>query len=158
MAHLADTNVLLRWAQPHLPDHPIAMDAVAFLIRGGDMVFITPQNLIEFWAVATRPTSANGLGMTPGQADREVARVEGFFPLLEDMPAIYHKWRSLVTTLLISGRQAHDARLVAVMLTHGVSSFLTFNTADFARYPDITVVNPHVLVAAQKAATGTQQP
>jgi hypothetical protein len=42
----------------------------------------------------------------------------------------------------ISGKNAHDARLVAAMIVHGVSSILTFNAKDFTRYAEIVVVDP----------------
>jgi predicted nucleic acid-binding protein len=48
----------------------------------------------------------------------------------------------LVGTHLVSGKQAHDAHLVAVMLVYAVTDILTFNIADFRRYPGITVLDP----------------
>ncbi len=40
----------------------------------------------------------------------------------------------------VSGKNAHDARLVAVMKPHGITRILTFNAADFARYPAVTAM------------------
>ncbi len=42
----------------------------------------------------------------------------------------------------IRGVNVHDARLVAAMLVHGLTHILTFNITDFARYLEITAVNP----------------
>jgi hypothetical protein len=44
---------------------------------------------------------------------------------------------------------AHDARLVAAMIVHGVTHLLTFNGADFARYSGIRITDP--TIAAQQA-------
>ena len=33
-----------------------------------------------------------------------------------------------------SGKQVHDANIVATMLAHGVGRLLTFNVADFQRF------------------------
>jgi len=33
-----------------------------------------------------------------------------------------------------SGKQVHDANVVATMLTHGVGAVVTMNLADFARF------------------------
>jgi hypothetical protein len=41
----------------------------------------------------------------------------------------------------VSGKNAHDARLVAAMLVHGIESILTFNTQDFFRYGEIRVLD-----------------
>jgi hypothetical protein len=35
----------------------------------------------------------------------------------------------------VIGSQVYDARLVAAMTVHGVGRILTFNAADFSRYP-----------------------
>jgi predicted nucleic acid-binding protein len=147
MTYLVDTNVLLRWSQTQLPEHPLAFGAVDTLQRRGEVVFLTPQNLVEYWSVASRPASSNGLGNDPAEVDRDVRRLEQFFPLVPDIPAIHGEWRLLVVALAVSGRQVHDARLAAVMRAHGIDRILTFNTADFLRDPGITAVHPRDAVA-----------
>jgi predicted nucleic acid-binding protein len=43
----------------------------------------------------------------------------------------------------VSGKQIHDANIVAAMLTNGIDTLLTLNTADFKRYEDrITLLTP----------------
>ena len=49
---------------------------------------------------------------------------------------------NLVATHVVKGKKVHDARLVTVMLAHGVTHLLTFNTSDFINYPGITLVHP----------------
>src|SRR5947209_13059697 len=120
-SYLVDTNILLRSAQPHSPEYATAVAAVAALGERGETLYLTPQSIIEFWSVATRPADVNGLGMTPAEADVELRRLEGFFVLLADIPAIYTEWRQLVLALGVSGRQVHDARLAAVMRAYGVT-------------------------------------
>jgi predicted nucleic acid-binding protein len=39
----------------------------------------------------------------------------------------------------------HDARLVALMMVHGVRQIVTFNAADFTRYAGIDVVRPDTI-------------
>ena len=86
---LADTNLLLRLADPVSPQHPIATDALARLLGQGDEVYLTPQNLIEFWAVATRPVEANGFGWGSERTTKEVTELQARFPLLPDSPEIF---------------------------------------------------------------------
>ena len=62
-----------------------------------------------------------------------------------DPPAIYQEWERLVVQNAVIGVNVHDARLVAAMLVHGLTHILTFNTSDFARYSEITAVNPTAL-------------
>ncbi len=53
MRVLVDTNVLLRSAQPSHPLCGQATHAVSAMIRQGDSVFFCPQNIAEFWNVAS---------------------------------------------------------------------------------------------------------
>ncbi|HYG83225.1 MAG TPA: PIN domain-containing protein, partial [Pyrinomonadaceae bacterium] len=81
MSYLVDTNVLLRSVQKTHPMHKDAARAIRVLLARGEELCITPQNLIEFWAVATRPVAANGLGLTTVQAARRVRRLKKLFKL-----------------------------------------------------------------------------
>lgn len=102
----------------------------------------TSQNLGEFWNVCTRPSTANGFGLTPSEVDVRARSFESQFLLLEDSREVYRQWRQLLVEYQISGAQVHDARLAAFMLVHGVSHIVTFNTRDFARFRGITAVHP----------------
>lgn len=119
-----------------------AQGAVKALRSRHEMIFVTPQNMIEFWNGATRPKASNGLGLTPAQADAEARELEALFPLAPDTAAIYPEWRRLVIAAGVSGVQVHDTRLAAAMRVHGISHLLTFNVRDFTRFGSITVVHP----------------
>ena len=108
--------------------------AIAAIHRAGNVPFITAQNLVEFWNVATRPLEKNGLGMTTAEAVAEIARHKMAFRFLPDTPAIFEMWEILVERYSIQGTQSHDARLAAVALAYEVPNFLTFNSRHFARF------------------------
>jgi predicted nucleic acid-binding protein len=97
---------------------------------------------VEFWAVATRPLVNNGLGMIAPLIAAEVRGLRNLFRLLEGAPGIADEWERLVTTHGVSGKQAHDAHLVAAMRVHRISRILTFNGKDFERYGVIEIVEP----------------
>lgn len=141
MTVLVDTNVLLRQFEPGHAHHHAAVDSIERLVLSGDPVFVTAQNIAEFWAAATRPAAQNGLGLTVPVAVSAVDHMERVFTLLPDHPAIYGVWKRLVTTHRVTGGQVYDARLVAAMTVHGVGRILTFNAADFRRYP-IEILDP----------------
>lgn len=148
MNTLLDTNVLLRHAKPTDPAHPTARAAISTLQAGGDTLCLFPQNLYEFWAAATRPLDANGLGLTAAECDAQLSQFEQLFRLLLDPPALLAEWRAVVVAHDCKGKVAHDARLVAAMTVLGVTRVLTFNDKDFRRYPHLTVLNPHAVAAA----------
>jgi predicted nucleic acid-binding protein len=65
------------------------------------------------------------------------------FLLLEDIPAIFPNWRTLVSTHLIKGKRTHDIRLLAVMQAYQITHLLTFNVADFSGFPNFTILHPN---------------
>jgi len=145
---LTDTNILLRSADPAHAMSQVATDAVYKLRRRGDQPCLVPQNLIEFRAVATRPASVNGLGMSQAQANGEIPRLQSLYPVFPDLPAIFSEWERLVNAYVSEGKQNHDARIVAAMLVHGIGTILTFNKADFLRYSEIVAFTPQEVLAA----------
>lgn len=143
---LPDSNIWLRIANPNDPLYSIASDAIEFLRRRNDLIYLVPQSLYEFWSVSTRPTtSRGGLGLLPSAAKTEMDRLRTLFTFLPDMPEIFKQWEILVQTYGVSGVKAHDARLVAAMQVHGLTHILTFNADDFIRYPMITALHPSSL-------------
>lgn len=122
--------------------HSQATGALNVLLEGDDEVYLSTQNLFEFWNVCTRPLNRNGLGMTVTQTDAELTRLERVFSILSDSSALYPEWRRLVRVHGVMGVQVHDTRLVAAMLVHGITHLLTFNTSDFKRFNEITLIHP----------------
>lgn len=139
---LQDTNLLLRGSQPSHPQHQEALNAQEELRQRGDKLCLVAQNLVEFRAVATRPLSVNGLGMSQSQADMEIARLEYLFPVFPDTPEIFTEWKRLNRLYGAQGKQNHDARIVAAMIVCDIPRILTFNKEDFIRYPEIVALTP----------------
>jgi predicted nucleic acid-binding protein len=146
MAILLDTSVLGRLANRVDVAHPIAVAAIAELHRRGEVLHVTPQNLVEFHNFATRPVKANGLGLSSAAAERLGATFEASFSLLGETPDIYPAWKAIGGALGVIGKQVHDARLVAVCHVHAVTHLLTFNVTHFSRLagfgPGLVVVDP----------------
>jgi predicted nucleic acid-binding protein len=142
VSYVVDTNILVRLVLPHDPLLPIARAAVDELQRCGETLLVAAQNVMEFWAVATRPPTANGLGFTNERALEEVRRMEGLFRVIDQPAQTFRRWRQLIETHAVRGRQAFDAHLAALMMESGLERILTFNVDDFRRYPGITAVSP----------------
>ena len=83
--------------------------------------------------MATRPPAQDGLGPDIAAEASAVAEIEPTFGLLfSDGAIVYQHWKRLIVERRVTGRRVFDARLVAVMLAHGVAQLLTFNGTDFA--------------------------
>lgn len=143
---LLDTNILARLAQPQHLHHTRARDAVRLLLEQNEELFVVPQNLYEFWVVATRPVGENGLGMATSEAMEELRQIKRLFVLLLDERGIFPEWEQIINVHDVKGRMAHDARLVAAMRRHGLSDLLTFNATHFTRFSDIRVITPENVV------------
>jgi predicted nucleic acid-binding protein len=143
---LLDTNLLVRITNSADPHCVVSRSAIQKLLAQQQPVIIVPQNLYEFWAVATRkpgppPTGQNGLGMTAEQASQWLTFFRRRFMLLPDRDDLLTCWHALVKRLGITGFRCHDARLAAAMETYGISRLMTFNKDDFKAFA-IMVVDP----------------
>jgi predicted nucleic acid-binding protein len=143
---LLDTNLLTRRTRSHDPQSGVARSAIQRLLGRGERLIVVPQNLYEFWAVATRPpgpppAGGNGLGMTPAQAGHWLRFFKRRFVLLADREELCTFWQTLVETHGVTGFRAHDVRLVAAMQSYGLTRLLTFNSGDFSGLP-VTVLDP----------------
>lgn len=114
---LPDTNILLRYARTADPSFATVDVSVTTLHARGEVLCVVPQNVYEFWATATRPTVANGLGLSVEECQGQVTRIKRLFRLLPDLPTLFAEWEALVVTHSCHGRVSFDARLVAAMRT-----------------------------------------
>jgi len=144
MRSLLDTNILLRSSQPSSPHNATAIAAVAALLTAGRSLCVSSQVIYEFLVVATKPISENGLGMSQSDADVQLGKLLTGIDVLYDSELVATELRRLVVMYQVTGKKIHDARLVAVMTVHAVQALLTFNGADFKRFPNIQVLSPEV--------------
>jgi len=126
--------------------HSDAVRAIDLLLNN-EIVSVIPQSLIEFWAVATRPETSNGLGLTVEEVAARISAIKSTLNLLPDVDGIFEEWERLVVQHQVLGKQVYDARLVAAMTVHGVTHLLTFNTNDFKRFTDITATSPQAILS-----------
>jgi predicted nucleic acid-binding protein len=145
MRVLVDTNVLLRAVQRQHPACRIAINALKTLRQQSDILCVSPQNVAEFWNVCTRPTDVNGMGLSIDATDRYVKRLERIFTVVPDSLETFHQWRTLLVQHQVIGTKVHDAHLIAVMMAHGIRQILTFNVADFTRFP-VEATHPTALL------------
>jgi predicted nucleic acid-binding protein len=133
---LLDSNLLIRMTRSHDPQSGVARAAIQTLVGRRERLIVVPQNLYEFWAVATRPpgpppAGRNGLGMTVAQAGTWLRFFRRRFRLLPDREELSKLWQELIERHSVTGFRAHDVRLVAAMQSYGITRLLTFNATDF---------------------------
>jgi predicted nucleic acid-binding protein len=88
------------------------------------------------------------MGLSCEQANANLRDFLLLVPCLPEPPDMVLRWQKVVTRYAVAGKQAHDARLVALMEAHALNRILTFNAMDFARYSFVQSVSPAQLLAA----------
>lgn len=140
-AALVDTNILIHTKSPTSTEHARAKADIERLLTDGYELFVCPQVLRECHKVMTTPTTSNGLGLSPAQAKAELQNILDTYSLTEDSNQSFIRWRFLVETYNVSGKNVHDTHIVACMLVHDINEVLTYNAKDFNRFNALITVH-----------------
>jgi hypothetical protein len=92
------------------------------------------QILREYLAVATRPIGQNGLGMPQPAAVANVRALRGRLRLMAENEKVADRLAEVLDAVDCTGKQVHDANVVATMLVHGLDTVITSNVEDFVRF------------------------
>src|SRR2546421_132379 len=127
-----DSGILLRVVHRRDPAHKVTRDAIRAMAKRRDTFCAGLQQFAEFWNVSTRPLSARGgFARSVQETGRKLSRIERGATVLIDTPLTVSIWKKLVRSHAIRGVQVHDARVVALMLTHSIWTLITLNKKDF---------------------------
>ncbi|MCI5150221.1 MAG: PIN domain-containing protein [Candidatus Electrothrix sp. MAN1_4] len=138
-----DTNILIYASNSESPFHQFARDAIERLEKESAELFISRQVLREYLATMTRPD------MLTEELSREsvieaVRNFEEDFTVFNDTSGVTEQLLELAETVSVSGKQIHDANIVATMLVNDVHELLTHNVSDFKRFSAYIEVVPLV--------------
>lgn len=143
MRYLLDTGILVRLPHRTDPQHQIIRDALRKLVIDGHSLATARQNVIEFWNVCTRPISSRGgFELSAAQTLKRLRLIERRVEVLNEPDSVYQNWKSIVARYSVAGRQVHDAKIAAVMMSHRIKHIITLNVADFSRYREVTALLP----------------
>ncbi len=131
-----DTNVLLAATDEARQEHQQAVAALNAWPAVGLVLYTSGQITREYLAVATRPAGQNGLGLTRPDAVANVRALRARLNLLAEDVKVSNRLLELLDTVECTGKQVHDANVVATMLVHGIDTVVTLNVNDFARFGD----------------------
>jgi len=136
-----DTNVLIYATRPLAAQYAVAQSTLTRLEAEGSALWVSHQVLREYLAAVTRPqATAAGLSMATAIAD--IRRFRAAFQIAEERSGVLDRLLHILATHRGSGRQVHDANIVATMLENGIRRLLTFNLPDFRRFARIIEFEP----------------
>jgi predicted nucleic acid-binding protein len=141
-----DTNVLLAATDEGRKEHGLAVAALDAWPAAGVTLYASGQIRREYLSVATRAVQQNGLGLAQADALVNVRALSTRLHFLEENLRVADRLLALLDANPCSGKQVHDANVVATMLSHGIGTLVTINTDDFARF------TAYVTVAALDAS------
>jgi predicted nucleic acid-binding protein len=131
---MLDTNVLLAATDEGRPEHRDALTVLNEWAAGDTTLCTSGQILREYLAVATRPAEQNGLGLKPADAVSNVRAIRERTAFLAEDARVADRLQRLLLDVECTGKQVHDANVIAAMLAHGVGTVVTMNVDDFARF------------------------
>lgn len=131
---MLDTNILLTATDEDRSGHEQALDVFNSWPAQGATLYTSGQIIREYLSVATRPATQNGLGLTVSDALDNTRALRSRMVLLAEDAKVANRLAELLEEGKSSGKQVHDANVVATMLIHGVDTVVTLNTADFASF------------------------
>lgn len=137
-----DTNLLVYAHREDSPWHSEAYRVIEDLAEGRRSWAIPWPCIHEFVAIVTHPR----IFAPPTPLARAVDQVDAWLEspgiaLLSEQPDYWASLRALLLAGKVSGPLAHDARVAAVCMQHGVSELWSADR-DFSRFPALSVRNP----------------
>ena len=124
---VVDTNVLLAATDRGRTGHGAALDVLNAWPAAGTTLYTSGQILREYYAVATRPPAVNGLGLRASDALTNIRTLRSRLNVLAENEKVADRLIALLEDVPCTGKQVHDANVVATMLSHGIRGRYTWN-------------------------------
>ena len=128
-----DTNILLRATLTNMEWHTEADALLKAVLLEGSELWISGQIIREFIVQATHPKTLK-VPLTINEILREIGIIEQLFQVADEYSSVRAKLLSLLQEFPTSGKQVHDANIVATMLVNEIDTLLTLNIDDFKRF------------------------
>lgn len=131
-----DTNIIVFASDSRSLWHQSSKEAINNLLNEKFRLFISPQILREYISVASRSMEAEK-SVPWNKIMKNYEDFQKDFILIGEGQNTVNELGKLLLKIPSSGKQVHDANIVATMLAHGISNLLTHNTSDFSRYSQL---------------------
>ena len=136
-----DTNVLLSAVDRKRRLHAEAIHVLNELPNRGVALYVSGQIMREFLVVCTRNPDANGLGLSRPDAVRNAEAIVERSTMLDENRHVAVRLLDILRTTTCTGKQLHDANVVATMQEHGLTRLVTANLSDFRRFDGVDLVD-----------------
>ncbi len=138
---MVDTNVLVYATINEAPKCEEARQWIARLQNKNIQLCTTQQIYREYLVVLTRGVVFER-SFTVTEALTALERIRPAFRELSPTGETFEELTTLVRRYAVSGKQIHDANIVAVLITYGIGALATYNQGDFQRFEEIRLLAP----------------
>lgn len=136
-----DTNILLRAFLTDMRLHLEADKLIKEMLRDNTALWISGQVIREFIVQATHPKTLK-TPLTIDEVIELITKIQLLFHIADETVTVRENLLGLLKEYPTSGKQVHDANIVATMLAFDVDILLTLNIEDFKRFESkITLVS-----------------
>ena len=138
-----DANVLVYAVEARAPQHAVSRALIDAARNPATPLYLTSQVLCEFYSVVTNPRRVT-VPRSPAEALEAISELLALpgIRLLPTPALAVAGWMALLQRHPVTGRSVFDLQLVATILANNVQRIYTFNTRDFAVFPELTVTTP----------------
>jgi len=138
-----DANVLVYAVEARAPQHAVSRALIDAARNPATALYLTSQVLCEFYSVVTNPRRVT-VPRSPAEALEAISELLALpgIRLLPTSALAVAGWMALLQRHPVTGRSVFDLQLVATILANNVQRIYTFNTRDFAVFPELTVTAP----------------
>jgi predicted nucleic acid-binding protein len=130
-----DTNILLRALLTEMDLHREADASLKEMLRENTELWISGQVIREFIVQATHPRTLK-IPLTADEVIQQLRLIQPVFEIADENAAVRETLLELLREYPTTGKQVHDANIVATMLVHRVDTLVTLNIDDMKRFSD----------------------
>ena len=123
------------------PQHAAARTLLEAARAETAVLYVTSQILCEFYSVITNPRRV-ARPRTVDEAMTVLADILMFLQVLPVPASTIDRMLDLLRRRPVTGSDVFDLHIIAAMQVNGIGKTDTFNVADFAAFPELSVVTP----------------
>ncbi len=138
---IVDTNVLVYALDADAPQHAAARSLLEIARDGAAVLYVTSQILCEFYATVTNGRRVAN-PRSPADALSALADLLTFLHVLPMPAQVVEGLIGLLRRHPVRGGDVFDLQIIATMQANDVQRIYTYNTDDFAAFPELLVSPP----------------
>ena len=140
---VVDANVLVYALNGDNPQHAASLALVSAAKNPAVTLYVTSQILCEFYSIITNPKRV-ATPTTPANAVTIISALLAWpgLRVLPAPPSVVNRLLELLKRRPVKGGDIFDLQIIATMQANNIQRIYTFNVADFAVFPELTVAAP----------------